>query len=76
MLENCLAVEETRRQEGIRAFFDECSSLGLSSSTAYQYYISGLDVKGGAISLRDHLSRGGSLLRLTEAWLNIWDPSE
>ena len=67
-----MAVEAARQQTGIRSFFDGCRSAGLSSLTAFRYYISGLDSKG--IPVKDHLSRGGSLLRLTEAWLDVWEP--
>ena len=73
MLEQCKVIEPSRRQEGIRTFFDECRNAGLSSETTFRYYISGLNVKGDAIPVKDHLSRGGSLLRLTEAWLEIWE---
>ena len=71
-----MAVEAARQQTGIRSFFDGCRSAGLSSSTAFRYYISGLDSKGNAIPVKDHLSRGGSLLRLTEAWLDVWEPKD
>ena len=69
-----MAVETARQREGIRSFFDECHKAGLSSEATYRYYISGLDVKGNSILVKDHLSRGGSLLKLTEEWLNIWEP--
>ena len=74
VLEQCKAIETSRSQEGIRTFYDECRSAGLSSETTFRYYILGLNVKGDAISVKDHLSRGGSLMRLTEAWLEIWEP--
>ena len=69
-----MAIEPARSQEGIRTFFEECRSVGLSSETTFRYFISGLDIKGVAIPVEDHLSRGGSLLRLTEAWLEVWEP--
>ena len=71
-----MAIETSRRQEGIRSFFDECRSAGLSSETTFRFYISGLDVKGDAISVKNHMFRGGSLIRLTDAWLGIWEPQE
>ena len=76
MLESCLAVEAVRETEGIRDFLDSCRGVGMSSESAYRSYISGLDVEGNKIAIKDHLSRGGSLLRLTEAWLKIWEPRE
>ena len=76
MLESCPAVEAVRKSEGIRNFFDNCNDVGLSSECAYRYYISGLDIKGDKVQVKDHLSRGGSLLRLTEAWLDTWEPRE
>ena len=69
-----MAVETARQREGIRNFFDVCWHDGLSSETTYRYYISGLDSKGHSVPVKDHLSRGGSLLRLTEAWLDTWEP--
>ena len=71
-----MAVETSRQREGIRSFYDECHSAGLSSAATYRYYISGLDAKGNPIPVKDHLSRGGSLRRLTEEWLDIWEPKE
>ena len=49
---------------------------GLSSTTSYRYFIAGLDIKGNQVGVKDHLLRGGSLLRMTEAWLEIWEPRE
>ena len=69
-----MAVETARQREGIRSFFDECHKAGLSSEATYRYYISGLDMKGISFTVKDHLSRGGSLLKLTEEWLVIWEP--
>ena len=76
VLEDCMAVETARQREGIRNFFDVCWHDGLSSETTYRYYISGLDSKGHSVPVKDHLSRGGSLLRLTEAWLDTWEPRD
>ena len=76
VLEECEAIEATRRKEGIRNFLDSCREAGLASETSYRYYISGLDANGLPIPVQDHLSRGGSLSRLTQTWLDIWDPSE
>ena len=71
-----MAVETARQREGIRCFYTECHRAGLSSEATYRYYISGLDVEGNSILVKDHLSRGASLMRLTEEWLNIWEPKE
>ena len=76
VLESCMAVETVRQREGIRSFLDECHRAGLSSEAAYRYFISGLDKEGIPIPVKDHLSRGGSLLKLTEEWLDIWEPRE
>ena len=76
VLVDCLAVETVRQREGIRQFFDECRRAGLSSTTSYRYFIAGLDIKGNQVGVKDHLLRGGSLLRMTEAWLEIWEPRE
>ena len=76
VLESCMAVETVRQREGIRSFLDECHRAGLSSEAAYRFFISGLDKEGIPIPVKDHLSRGGSLLKLTEEWLDIWEPRE
>ena len=67
MLEQCVAVEATRKTEGIRSFLE---------SLAFRFFISGLDSKGCPIKVCDHMLRGKSLLKLTEAWLDIWDHDE
>ena len=71
-----MVVETVRKKEGIRNFYDSCRGEGLSAETAFRYYISGMDKKGKNVGVKDHLSRGGSLMRLTEAWLDIWEPKE
>ena len=71
-----MAVETARQREGIRSFYDECRRAGLSSEATYRYFISGLDVEGKSIPVKDHLSRGRSLMKLTEEWLNVWEPKE
>ena len=76
VLEDCLAVETVRQKEGIRGFLQECNVAGLSSATAFRHYIAGLDAKGNKIDAKEHLSRGGCLMRLTEAWLNTWEQNE
>ena len=76
VLEDCMAIETVRQREGIRSFLDECHNAGLSSATSYRHYIAGLDAKGIKIDVKDHLSRGGCLLRMTEAWLDIWEPKD
>ena len=69
-------IESVRKSEGIRSFLDECRDAGLSSGSSYRNYISGLDAKGNAIPTKEHLARGGSLLRLTDEWLSIWEPQD
>ena len=76
VLEDCEVVESVRKSEGIRSFLDECRDAGLSSGSSYRNYISGLDAKGNAIPTKEHLARGGSLLRLTDEWLSIWEPQD
>ena len=60
--------------EGIRDFLKDCHGNGLSMAAAFRHYVTGLDTKGNKIDLKDHLSRGGSLLKLTDAWLEVWEP--
>ena len=72
----CTAIESVRKQEGIRSFLDACSNAGLSSVASVRYYISGLDTKGVKIPVKDHLSRGRSLINITEGWLSIWEPMD
>ena len=73
---DCMAVETVRQREGIRSFFDECRCAGLSSVSSFRHYIAGLDTNGTKIDVKAHLSRGGCLLKLTEAWLDIWEPRD
>ena len=72
VLEDCVAVEACRVREGIRAFLSECRGAGWSRRTSFRYYVTGLDKDGVEISRKDHLLRGASLARLTDAWLNTW----
>ena len=76
VLMDCMAVETVRQREGIRSFFDECRSAGLSSVSSFRHYIAGLDTNGTKIDVKAHLSRGGCLLKLTNAWLDIWEPKD
>ena len=69
-----MAVETSGQREGIRGFYDECHSVGLSAEATYRFYISGLGAKGSPVDIKDHLSRGGSISRLTEDWLHVWRP--
>ena len=73
---DCMAVETVRQREGIRSFFDECRCAGLSSVSSFRHYIAGLDTNGTKIDVKAHLSRGGCLLKLTNAWLDIWEPKD
>ena len=67
-----MAVEACRVREGIRAFLSACSLAGWSRATSYRLYITGMDKDGVKIPKKDHLLRGASLARLTDAWLNVW----
>ena len=71
-MEDCMAVEACRVREGIRAFLSACSLAGWSRATSYRLYITGMDKDGVEIPKKDHLLRGASLARLTDAWLNVW----
>ena len=73
---DCMAVETVRQREGIRSFFDECRCAGLSSVSSFRHYIAGLDTNGTKIDIKAHLSRGGCLIKLTDAWLDIWEPRD
>ena len=76
VLEDCEVIESVRKSEGIRSFLDGCRDAGLSSGSSFRHYVSGLDAKGNAIPTKDHLARGGSLLRLTDEWLSTWEPQD
>ena len=76
VLENCPAVEQCRRQLGIRAFLDGCLSAGRSRARAYKNYILGLDENNLKVDLKTHLDRGASLQLLTDAWLETWEESD
>ena len=72
MLEDCVGVSPVRRAEGITKFLDDCLKEGRSRALAYKFYVMGKDCNGDQIPVKDHLERGGSLSRLTEAWLDLW----
>ena len=76
VLEDCRVIESVRKTEGIRSFLEECHGAGLSSASAYRYFISGLDSSGNSIPVKEHLKRGRSLLRMTDAWISIWEPRD
>ena len=76
VLEDCRVIESVRKAEGIRRFLEECHGAGLSSASAYRYYISGLDSGGNSIPVMEHLKRGRSLMRMTDAWISIWEPRD
>ena len=63
----------TRDQEGIGAFLTECEDAGRSLTTAHYLYVNGQIAEGIKISVQDHLRRGASLIRLTDAWLELWE---
>ena len=72
VLEDCMAVEACRVREGIRAFLSACRGAGWSRAASFRFYVTGRDKDGLEIAKKDHLLRGASLTRLTDAWLNVW----
>ena len=72
VLEDCVGVSPVRRAEGISKFLDDCLKEGRSRASAYMFYVTGKDCNGEQIPVKDHLERGGSLSRLTDAWLGLW----
>ena len=76
MLEDCAAVSAVREVEGIAPFLKECREEGMSKIASYRSYLMGKDCKGDQIPFHLHLGRGGSLIRLTDAWLSIWYEKE
>ena len=62
-----------RLTEGIRAFFNDCEDSGRSVATSHFLYVNGKDANGRQVSSEEHLKRGGSLIRITEHWLNMWE---
>ena len=67
-----MAVEACRVREGIRSFMSGCRLAGWSRATTFKLYVTGFDKDGVEVPRRDHLLRGASLARLTDAWLNVW----
>ena len=76
VLEVCRAVSAVREAEGILSFLEMSRVAGLSKLAAYRAYILGKDCHGAAIGVTDHLARGASLLKLTDAWLATWYDEE
>ena len=61
-----------REAEGIQSFLERCRDAGMSRAAAYRAYIMGKDCHGVRIEVNDHLDRGASLSKLTDAWLETW----
>ena len=61
-----------REAEGILSFLEMSRDAGLSEVAAYRAYIMGKDCHGVPIGVSDHLARGASLSKLTDAWLATW----
>ena len=61
-----------REAEGIQSFLERCRDVGMSKVAAYRAYIMGKDCHGVRIEVNDHLDRGASLSKLTDAWLETW----
>ena len=72
VLEVCRAVSAVREAEGILSFLEMSRDAGLSEVAAYRAYIMGEDCHGVPIGVSDHLARGASLSKLTDAWLATW----
>ena len=72
VLEVCRAVAGVREAEGIQSFLEMCRDAGMSKVAAYRAYIMGKDCHGVQIEVNDHLDRGASLSKLTDAWLETW----
>ena len=62
----------TRMREGIRTFLDECAAAGRSEKTSHYLFVNGFDAKKIKIPIKEHLKRGATLARLTDAWLSTW----
>ena len=73
MLEECVAVSPVRDSEGITSFFESCKEAGLGKTASYSAFVMGKDSKGVQIPVKEHLTRGGTLSRLTDAWLATWE---
>ena len=65
-----------REAEGIQSFLEMCRDAGMSNFAAYRAYIMGKDCHGVPIEVNDHLERGASLSKLTDAWLATWYEEE
>ena len=76
VLEDCRAVSAVREEEGIQNFLEMSKEAGMSKAGAYRAYIVGKDCRGVPVQVSDHLARGASLLRLTDAWLGTWYEAE
>ena len=76
VLEVCRAVAGVREAEGIQSFLEMCRDAGMSKVAAYRAYIMGKDCHGVPIEVHDHLARGASLSKLTDAWLATWYEEE
>jgi len=76
VLEDCPAIEQSRRQLGIRSFLDGCLSAGRSRAKAFKNYILGFDENNQKVDLKTHLARGACLQLLTDAWLETWEESD
>ena len=72
VLEDCPAVSIAREEEGITQFLSDCRKEGMSRVASYRSYLLGKDCKGVQVPFACHLERGGSLARLTDAWLSLW----
>ena len=72
VLEDCFAVEAWRIREGARTFLTECRMVDWSRATAYRFFISVYKKDGTNVLRKEHRLRGGSLIRLRNAWLATW----
>ena len=72
VLEDCLAISFVRKKEGISDFLTSCREMGMSKAASYTSYVMGKSCQGIQIPVHEHLARGASLSRLTDAWLETW----
>ena len=71
-----MAVSSERDAEGITGYLASCREAGMSKAASYGAYVMGRDCQGIQIPVPEHLARGGSLARLTDAWLATWYEEE
>ena len=81
VLGECVAVSSEREVEGITGYLASCREAGMSKAASHDAYVMGRgfhgrDCQGIQIPVLEHQARGGSLSRLTDAWLATWCEEE